>query len=153
MVTVDNRGSLRWSKNFINLSGQIGNFHLVTIVTKSTPKDYLAYLKTKNISYIFAGEADVDFKQAMKTLTDKFGIKELLLEGGGLLNGSMMAADLVDEISLLTLPLVLNKSSAPSLFDHQDTPELDLKMYKLMETKQPTNDTIWLHYQKERDVK
>ena len=151
-VTVDTKGILRWKQNFITLSNQEGRFHLITVVTQKTPKDYLAYLEQKGISYIFAGEQDVDFETALGKLRKHFQIDRILLEGGGSLNGSMMAADLVDEISLLLIPRVLNKKDAPSLFD-QDAQSVDTKDYSLESTKQLEKGVLWLRYKRAKAEK
>ncbi len=144
-ITVDAKGVLRWKDNFITLSNQEGRFHLITIVTKQTPKDYLGYLEQKGISYILAGEQEVDFKIALGKLRKHFQIERVLLEGGGSLNGSMMKADLVDEISLLLIPRVLNKKDAPALFD-LDTQNVDPKDYEFTAMKQLEKGVLWLRY-------
>ena len=40
----------------------------------------------------------------MNRLGEHFGIRVLLLEGGGHINGAFLQADLVDEVSLLIVP-------------------------------------------------
>jgi 2,5-diamino-6-(ribosylamino)-4(3H)-pyrimidinone 5'-phosphate reductase len=122
-VIVDTHGVLRWEKNFINLSNQTSEFKLIVIVSQLTPKEYLAYLQDKKISYMFGGASEVDFQLVLKKLKDQFNIEKILLEGGGSFNGSLMASSVVDEISLLLIPRVLNKKNAPSIFD-QDTNEV-----------------------------
>ncbi|HCS78929.1 TPA: hypothetical protein DIV55_04270 [Patescibacteria group bacterium] len=147
MVAVDTKGLLRWDSNMITLSNQPEKEHLIVVVTSQTPKDYLAYLQSKSISYVFGGQEEVDFGELFHKLKDKFHIDRLLLEGGGLLNGSVMAAGLVDEISLLVTPLALNKASAPSVFERR-TDDVDVTKYSLFEVKQMDKDTVWLRYKK-----
>lgn len=146
-ITVDTKGILRWSKNFINLSNQPSEYHLIIIVTKQTPKEYLAYLQEKRISYVVGGEEQVDFSETLKKLKNKFKIEKILLEGGGSFNGSMMEADVVDEISLLLIPRVLNKKDAPALFD-ADSQNVDPKDYQLSATKQLDKGVLWLQYKR-----
>lgn len=147
MFAVDTKGILRWKDNTITLSNVTEKLHLVVIVAKTTPKNYLEYLQEKNISYIFAGEGEHVFEPVLVTMKQKFGIETVLLEGGGGLNGSMMAEDLVDEISLLVTPLVLNKTDAPSVFEHTTT-NIHTKKYALTSVKQMTDDSVWLRYKK-----
>lgn len=146
-IVVDTKGVLRWNKNYINLSNQPHEYHLIIIVTESTPKEYLAYLQENGISYVLGGEKEIDFVETLKKLKEKWHIEKILLEGGGSFNGSMMNADVVDEISLLLLPRVLNKKDAPSLFD-TDTQSVDPKDYELLSTKQLENGVLWLRYKK-----
>lgn len=144
-VVIDTQGLLRWNKNFIHLSSQTAEFHLITIVTKQTPKTYLGYLKSKDISYLVCGEEETDLVAAAKKLKTLFGIEKVLLEGGGSFNGSMMAAGLVDELSLLLLPRVLNRKAAPALFD-QDTSELQPTDYQLQSSTPLEKGVLWLRY-------
>jgi riboflavin biosynthesis pyrimidine reductase len=53
---------------------------------------YLAFLQDKGISYVFAGKKadDLDLPLALEKLRTKFGIKKLLLEGGGETNGEFL---------------------------------------------------------------
>ncbi len=145
VVVIDTQGSLRWENNYISLSGIEGKFHLVTIVTEQTHLSYLQYLRNKNISYIVCGKSEVDLNLAATKLKKEFEIEKVLLEGGGSFNGSMMAQGLVDEISLLLLPRVLNKKGAPSLFD-QETNELHPIDFKLQSSMQLDRDVLWLRY-------
>lgn len=144
-VVVDGRGVLRWNKNYIHLSNQENDFQLVTIVSAQTPKQYLQYLKNKKISYITCGDQEIDFNHAMIKLKKLFNIEKMLLEGGGSFNGSMMNHRLIDEISLLLLPRVLNKKNAPSLFDFPST-EVNTTNLALQDVQRLRDDVLWLRY-------
>lgn len=144
-IISDTKGVLRWSKNYINLSNQPDHYHLIIIVTSETPRNYLAYLQDRQISYVFGGEKEVDFSQVLNKLQSSFDIQKILLEGGGSFNGSLMAQGLVDEISLLLIPRVLNKKDAPSLFE-MVTNEVDTTDYQLIGTKVLENGVLWLRY-------
>lgn len=146
-VIIDVRGTLRWQKNYLNLSDQEHNFHLIIIVNANTPKAYLAYLQSLEISYVVAGENTTKLPEAMKKLKALFGIEKILLEGGGSFNGSMMAEGLVDEISLLLLPRVLNKKDAPSLFDSQAS-KINTTDYHLIECVPLEKNVLWLKYKR-----
>jgi riboflavin biosynthesis pyrimidine reductase len=49
------------------------------------------------VSYIFAGEQDLDLGLALEILNREQGIKRLPLEGGGVPNGAFLRAGLIDE--------------------------------------------------------
>lgn len=144
-VISDTRGVLRWSKNYINLSNQRDEYQLIIIVTSETPRNYLAYLQDKQISYVFGGEKEVDFSQVLNKLQSSFDIQKILLEGGGSFNGALMAQGLVDELSLLLIPRVLNKKEAPSLFD-MVTNEVHTTDYTLENVEKLNNGVLWLQY-------
>ncbi len=131
-ISTDTRGVLRWKDNFRVVNGI--NYGLIMIVNSSTPVEYLAYLKSKNISYIFGGDDELNFELIFEKLKNKFGVKKLLLEGGGAINGSIIKEDLIDEISLMILPFVVNNFEAPALFYTKVTSP-KLYHFKLTDTK------------------
>lgn len=146
-VTIDTKGVLRWKSNSVEFFSEHGPLHLIIIVTRSTPKNYLAYLKSKNISYIMSENDEVQFGTILTKLNFNFDISTLLLEGGGKINGSFMTQGLVDEIHLLLLPMVLNRTNAPSLFDSQNI-QGELKHFALVESSTKPRGSVLLHYRK-----
>src|SRR5271165_5312515 len=90
-ISVDTLGKLRWP------DGDLGGNHLICVVSEQVPEDYLAMLREKGISYIVSGKSSVDLANAVNRLGEHFGIRTLLLEGGGHINGAFLQADLVDE--------------------------------------------------------
>lgn len=149
MFGIDTKGQLRWDSNSIKLSNVDTALHLVIVVTKSTPKEYLQYLQDKGISYLVAGNESIDFSTLFTSIKEKMNVEALLLEGGGILNGSVMAADMVDEISLLLTPKVANRGNAPSLFERKVEEPLRVTDYSLIDVKQMAKGSIWLRYKKQ----
>ena len=140
-IVIDTKGQLRWKTN--KLFGD----HLVIIATKSTPKNYLAYLKNNGISYIIGGRKEINFSKVFQTLKTKLHIRRLLIEGGGILNGSILKAGLIDEISILIVPLVVGSVNAPSVFDTEPLLPNELpKRFQLFDLKQLKDDLIWVRY-------
>jgi 2,5-diamino-6-(ribosylamino)-4(3H)-pyrimidinone 5'-phosphate reductase len=89
-ISVDTLGKLRW------LDGHLGANHLICVVSEQVPEDYLAVLRENGICYIVSGKSCVDLTHAVNQLGEYFGIRTLLLEGGGQINGAFLQADLVD---------------------------------------------------------
>jgi riboflavin biosynthesis pyrimidine reductase len=147
-VSVDTKGLLRWEKNFIPFEEADGEYHIITAVTNQTPKDYLAYLKEKNISYVLAGETDLDLSLLLSKLKDMFNIETLLLEGGGIINGAMLEAGCIDEISLLLCPQVLNYSPAPSLFERKSAELLSVEHFDLVTIDKMDRGSVWMRYKR-----
>lgn len=90
---------------------------IVAVLTEAAPDDHLAELRRDGISYIFAGKTELDLPLALERLAADFGIKRLLLEGGGGINGSFLSAGLIDEISVMIMPVADGTAGAPTLFD------------------------------------
>jgi riboflavin biosynthesis pyrimidine reductase len=82
----------------------IGGDHVIVLLGKDIGDAHLAELQADGVSYIVAERPDVDLAAMLETLNRAFGIKRLLLEGGGSVNGSFLAAGLVDEVNVLIGP-------------------------------------------------
>ena len=86
-IALDPSGKLTWKSNSIDEE------HVITVLTEAVSDDYLAFLQSKGVSYLFGGKTDLNLKSVLEKLRKEFGIKKLLLEGGGKINGSFLAAD------------------------------------------------------------
>jgi riboflavin biosynthesis pyrimidine reductase len=80
---------------------------------------YLAELREDGDSYIFADPKGDDLLGAMARLATVFGVKKLLLEGGGIINGSFLRHRLVDEFSTLIHPAVDGVAGIPTIIDYK----------------------------------
>lgn len=110
-IALDRHGKLH-----LNIDRANGD-PLLLVLTENVSDNYLAELRRDGISYLFAGEADIDLATAMQKLSQEFGISTLLLEGGGGINGAFLDAGLIDEISLLMMPFADGSRGTPALFD------------------------------------
>ena len=90
------------------------------ILTNRVSDAHLAGLRQDGVSYIFAGEQQLDLALALEILNRELGLERLLLEGGGGSNGAFLRAGLIDEISVAICPTVDGAKSAPSIFDSGD---------------------------------
>jgi riboflavin-specific deaminase-like protein len=63
------------------------------------------------------GAREIDFPAALRWLRQRWGVKRLLCEGGGQLNGALFRAGLVNEVYVTICPLLLTGHSAPTLAD------------------------------------
>ena len=110
-VVLDAAGKIAWGR------GVIGGDPLVVVLTQAVTDSHLAGLRQDGVSYIFAGEHAIDLLAALETLGRELGIRRLLLEGGGAINGAMLAAGLVDELSLIIAPSVEGVRGNPGVLD------------------------------------
>jgi len=104
-------------------------------------------LREKKISYVLSGDTSVDLTQAVKLLEEHFGIRTLLLEGGGHINPGFFQAGLVDEISLLLLPGIDGRRQIAAVFDGvADTKQPAIPL-KLKSVEQREGDALWIRYE------
>ncbi len=111
-VFLDRSGRLHLNRERVN------GDPLIAVLTMNVSDDYIAELRRDGISYIFAGDAEIDLHRALHILRTEFGIETVLLEGGGAINGAFLGRDLIDEVSLLILPVADGKPGMPTTFDH-----------------------------------
>lgn len=140
-VAFDRRGRLGWKASRISDEDPgYDNAHIIEVLCEDTPDAYLAYLRSIDVSYLFAGEKELDLSLALKKLKELFGIEKLLLEGGSVLNGAFQRKYVIDELSLVVAPVVAAAEDKP-LFDGSA-----MDGYTLQKIKQHENSVFWLNY-------
>ena len=117
-VCFDRKGSINWKTNTLkdDLPGY-DNSHIIQVMTENVKDEYLAHLKSIGVSYIICGKDDINIDVCLEKLRLKFGIKVLLLEGGSLINGSFNKAGVIDEISLVQVPMSAEKDDKPLFYE------------------------------------
>jgi riboflavin biosynthesis pyrimidine reductase len=110
-IAIDPRGKLSWDSNMVDTE------HVISVLTEQVSADYLDYLRSRNVSYIFGGKTSLDLKKVLSKLAAKFPIKRLTLQGGGGVNGSFLKAGLIDELRLLVCPVADGATGVPTVFD------------------------------------
>jgi riboflavin biosynthesis pyrimidine reductase len=142
-VVLDAHGKIAWGR------GDIGSDPIVAVLTEKVSDAHLAGLRNDGVSYIFAGQRDLDLRLVLEVLNRELGIKRLLLEGGGDTNGAFLRAGLIDEISLAIFPAVDGAKGAPCVFDSGDgeasTPA-PLRAMTLESSEVLEGGAVWLRY-------
>jgi riboflavin biosynthesis pyrimidine reductase len=135
---IDPHGRLAWESN------EISGDHVVAILSERVSDEYLAFLRERRVSYILSGGRDIDFSRALERIGERFGVRTLMLEGGGSINGSLLAARLIDEVSVLVAPAVDGRSGTPAVFDISG----DGASYQLalQHVERRSDDLLWLRY-------
>ena len=110
-IGTDAKGVLRYKR------GDVNGDHVVLLVSEQVSNDYLAHLRAAGVSYLFCGVDQVEPKKALRKLGKALGIRKLLLEGGGTLNGAWLKAGLIDEISQVIVPVVDGGMGVAGFFD------------------------------------
>jgi riboflavin biosynthesis pyrimidine reductase len=130
----------------------IGGDPIVVVLTERVSDAHLAGLRQDGVSYIFAGEQELDLGLALEILNRELGLERLLLEGGGGSNGAFLRAGLIDEISLAICPAVDGAKGAPSIFDSSDKDAgvaAPIRSMILASTEVLEGGVVWLRYRLE----
>ncbi|MFL5581985.1 MAG: dihydrofolate reductase family protein [Gemmatimonadaceae bacterium] len=139
---IDASGRLAWETN------DIDGDHVVAIVSERVSDEYLAFLRAQEVSYLLAGARDVDLALALEKIGARFGVRTLMLEGGGRINGGMLRAGLIDEVSLLVAPVADGRVGTPALFD-VDGADVPPPRLALEAVERREGDVVWLRYRVE----
>jgi riboflavin biosynthesis pyrimidine reductase len=142
-VALDTQGRIAWGRS------DIGGDPILVVLTEQVSDAHLAGLRSENISYVFAGKRTIDLAVALEVLNRELGIRRLLLEGGGTVNGGFLRAGLVDEISLALQPAVDGSKGVSSVFDSsvEDAGKLaPLTSMTLESCEVLEGGAVWLRY-------
>ncbi len=142
-IALDPSGKLRWE------SASIDDEHVVTVLAERVPDRYLAFLRSKGVSYLFGGRSRLDLRTVLRKLRARLGVRTLLLEGGGKINGSFLAADLVDELSVLYAPVADGSIGTPTLFDAREG-RGPARHLRLLSAERRSGDLLWVRYRVRR---
>lgn len=136
---VDLGGRLAWNSN------DIDGDHVVAILSERVSDEYLAMLRERGVSYLFAGTRDLDALLALEKVATRFGVRTLMLEGGGKINGAMLRSGLIDEVSVILAPVADGRIGTPALFDVEGDTVVPLRLV-LENVERRAADILWLRY-------
>jgi 2,5-diamino-6-(ribosylamino)-4(3H)-pyrimidinone 5'-phosphate reductase len=144
-VVVDGRGRIH---NWAQIQAQPFWRQVTVLVAGATPPAYLDELARQGVTWITAGDDRVDLRRALEALSAEYGVHTLRVDSGGALNGALLRAGLVDEVSVLLAPLLVGGQSPRSLFVAPDvaSPEQTIPL-RLTHVEQVGEGRVWLRYQ------
>ncbi len=145
-IAVDAKGKLIWHSN------ETGGDHIIEVLTEQVSDEYLNFLQEKKVSYIFGGKNEMDFELVLQQLGELFNIKTLMLEGGGHINGSLLNEGLIDELSILIVPVADASPHVPTTFELGNYQQKNISQHlHLKEVRQLENAVLWLKYSVNKD--
>jgi len=138
-VAIDPRGRLAWESN------DIDGDHVIAVLRERVSDEYLAFLRERGVSFVLAGKNDVDLELALEKIGARFGVRTLMLEGGGRVNGGMLAAGLIDEVSILVVPVADGRVGTPAVFDIERSGAAPRRL-TLEAVERRSGEMLWLRY-------
>ena len=142
-VALDPQGKLHYGQD------HVAGDHIIAVLGENVPAAYLAELQRDGVSYLFAGPEGSDLAKALQQLGSDFGVRLLLLEGGGRTNGAFLNAGLIDEISIIVYPGIDGLAGISSIFEYAGDPgELPAagRSLRLIAAETLEGGAVWLRY-------
>lgn len=144
-VIVDSRARLPLDARVINSASRAAT---LLAVTPAAPADKLRALEEKGVEILLlpGREGRVDLEALMRKLGER-GVCQLMVEGGGNLNYSLLEAGLVDKLMLFMAPLIIGGRESPTSFEGAGVARLE-EAWRLkdMEIKQYDGDLLLIGY-------
>jgi len=145
LVVADSRGRLRsW-----HLLRQEPYWRdVIALCSQATPQSVLETLRAHHVETIVAGAEQVDLRAALEELNARYGVELVRVDSGGTLNGALLRAGLVSEVSVLINPCLVGGATAGTIFRAPDlAPPEDVIPLKLIHLEQVADDAVWLRYE------
>jgi len=139
-IGVDTSGTLLWGDDTTEHFGK----PLLMILSEKASEEYLAYLKSKQISYLTIGQDAIDLKAAMEILRSEFGVEQLAVVGGGHINGSMLDLGLIDEVSMMYGYGIDGREGMAAAFDGRPKSRGPVRLTFKSVTEQ--DGIVWMRY-------
>ena len=136
-ICLDKNGKLPWPNGYglyAPFLGRTQETHIITILSEDVDLKYLAYLQKIGVSYIFAGEKNIDLKIAMKKLKSLFGINKLMCQGGPTTNELLLKENLVEKLIIVKMPVIGQPGALP-IFGNAPLSKWTLESFQMLEDK------------------
>ncbi len=149
-LSIDPRGELAFEKNNYGYGGVPA--HVVEVLTEEASNAYKDFLRKNEISYIIAGENEIDYAVMLDKFYNLFQIKRMMVGGGGTINWSFIQNGLVDEVSMILAPIA-NADPEGNRFFVAKEPYSSIKptAFELKSVKELEHGTLWIRYSVKND--
>ena len=119
---------------------------VIVLTTQSAGEKRLAHMRAVADEVRICGAEQVNFRAALCWLRAQWGVKRLLCEGGGELNGALFQEGVVDEVYLTICPKVVGGRSAPTIADGTSVAKLPAAAQLHLKSSRRVGDEMFLVY-------
>lgn len=143
LVIVDGAGRLGrlgW------LRGQPFWRDVLMLCCAATPAEHLDRLRRHHVEHLMVGAGHVDLAAALHQLADPYGVREMRTDAGGTLNGLLLGAGLVDELSVVLAPQLTGADHLPAVHLVEGLTSADTPRLTLAAVERLPNSHLWLRY-------
>jgi 2,5-diamino-6-(ribosylamino)-4(3H)-pyrimidinone 5'-phosphate reductase len=109
LVIVDGRGRL---SRYAWLREQPFWCDVLVLCSSATPASHLDRLRRHHVSHVVAGDGRVDLSITLRLLAERYHVGAVRVDAGGGLNGALLQARLVSEVSVVIAPYLAASAAA-----------------------------------------
>ena len=140
-LVLDSRARVRWTIT------QQGGTRIAVLLAATTPRPYKAFLRQSGVPYLEVGAEHVDLRAALRRVEEVFTPSAVVSDAGGILNGALLRAGLVDEVDLQLLPGIVGRATAPAAFEGFDLGGSDRpKLLRTMSAEPRPDGSVFIRY-------
>jgi 2,5-diamino-6-(ribosylamino)-4(3H)-pyrimidinone 5'-phosphate reductase len=119
---------------------------VLILCSQATPAEHRDRLHRQRVEHVVAGADHVDLAAALRVLADRYGVGAVCTDAGGTLNGHLLLAGLVDEISLVVAPYLAGAGGTPLVHPGGGAPGGRLPRLELVASQPLRDHHLWLRY-------
>jgi len=143
LIVPDPQGRVNWT--LLRRMPWLGQ--VIVLCAQMTPASFLTYLSEEGLSYIVAGEHNVNMTQALECVWTQYRLNLIQCQGGSALNGELLRNGLADELSLVVAPIAVGGMRTPTLFDAPDLEDVSqITRLRLSSCQGLRSGALWLRY-------
>jgi len=142
-IILDSNATIRTSSRILKTCSKIPT---IIAVSKSAQKKNLQRLEKSPVQVIVCGKHTVDVKKLLGILKKK-GIKNILVEGGGITNWAFMKENLVDEAIITVTPYLVGGITATTLVDGDGFSTIAKSIRLKLKNVTKIKNEVILHYE------
>jgi 2,5-diamino-6-(ribosylamino)-4(3H)-pyrimidinone 5'-phosphate reductase len=144
LAIVDSRGRIRFWKRICSQPYWRG---VIALASRATPTDALENQRLAGVDTLVAGARRVDLSSALEQLAGRYDVSVVRVDSGGRLNGALLRAGLVDEVSLLIHPTLVGTSGKLPLVSGRIAPFSSSRMLAPTHLEELRGRIVWVRCQ------
>jgi len=142
-IILDSNATIRTSSRILKTCSRIPT---IIVVSKKAHKKNLRKLEKFPVQVIMCGKYTVNIKKLLVILKKK-GIKNILVEGGGIINWVFVKENLVDEARITVTPYLVGGMTATTLVDGDGFSTIIKSIRLKLKNVTKMKNEVMLHYE------
>ena len=149
-IIVDSEARTPLTSHVVKTAKEIST---VVAVTSRAPKRRVDALQRRGVKVLVCGNGRLVLLESLLRDLAKMGLRKILLEGGGILNWSMLSNGLVDQVSVAITPRILGGENAITLVEGKGVARIEDAVKLRLQNVAKFGQDLVVHYKVENKVR